>query len=482
MELKDRAFGIETEYGCLLERGGKILPREAWPYDYLTHHVFSYADRSSSVFSNYARAWHKNGSLTYIDRGAHPEHSSAETRRVRDAVIYMCAGDQMMRDIFSIQGSEGISALLFRNNIADDDSEKATFGCHENYLGHYRNTDTEMFYNHSSFKPSLATRQIFDGTGYWSSNGTFFLSQRTAFYDHARIKENNKQILSVRVKDGNAMPRIHLIYGDSPMLDVATFLKIGTTSLVLSLLEADKLPSVMCRKTYIDMINVARANPWENVVYTDSHGIMSACEIQRLYWESARAYLTDAVCESEESAAEAEMIMDVWDRALNAFETHDSDWGLGRIDWVTKQWLVNREIRARTIGSHINAQQIQSDLNVLYHGICGSTIRDRIHARWPQRRLVNNEEIVHAMLNPPINTRAHARGAIIRMAIDCCRQDHISFDWHVMYANNFKGFFRFPMPDPLNIYEEGSEWGEEVLIGGGKRHVVTQYPYPGYFP
>lgn len=485
MDLKDRAYGIEIEYGCLLEREGKIIPREAWPYEYLRSHIFSHADRSSSVFSDYARVRHQNGSLTYIDTGAHPEHSSAETRRVKDALIYTFAGDRMMRDLFSMRGSQGISGLLFRNNIADDDSEMvASFGCHENYLGHYRNTDTEMFYNHPSFKPFLATRQIFDGTGYWGGNEAFFLSQRTAFYNYAsRIKQNrDKQELSVRVKDGNAMPRIHLIYGDSTMLDVATFLKIGTTSLVLSLLEAGKLPSVTCKNAYMDMLNVARVNPWEKVVCTDSHGMMSACEVQRLYCQTARAYLADVYYESEKSAAEAEMIMDLWDQALHAFEMHDIGWGLGRIDWITKQWIVQREImRARATGSPMSALQIRSDLNVLYHAICGSAMRERIHAQWPRRRIVSDEEIAHAMLNPPMGTRASARGAIIRMAIKRYAQDYLTVDWHGISAQNRKGFFRFLMPDPLNTYEEGYAWGEETLIGGGVPRVWSQYPNPGDF-
>ena len=170
MYVPDRAYGIETEYGCLFKRHEQIVSS---PYEFLRKYLLRYADQRLYAFSASSRIWAVNGSLTYIDTGNHPEHSSPEARSVRDAVIYSQAGDMLMRKLFGDDNLTEFEVLLFKNNIAHDEERTLkTFGCHENYSGYA----DEAAYNHPSFTPFLVTRQIFAGSGCWDESGVFFLA------------------------------------------------------------------------------------------------------------------------------------------------------------------------------------------------------------------------------------------------------------------------------------------------------------------
>lgn len=453
MHVPDRAYGIETEYACMLKKDNTVLDSAQWPYDFLSNYIHQHADRTSCVLAPYSRVWHSNASLSYIDTGNHPEHASAEARSVREAVLYSRAGDKIMQDLFYTMPTDALRVFLFKNNIGpdcDDTGTMRTFGCHENYSTiHETHNHIWEIYNHKSFIPFIVSRQIFDGTGSWDNHGKFFLSQR------ARCVGSWRSIpLSVNVKFSEGSPRVHMTYGDSSILDMAAFLKIGTMSLVLSLMEGRCLPDIVCADPMRSLLDVSQHGPQERVVYLRSGEHVSAHDIQVRYWETARHACRGATFDSDEVAAETEIILIRWEQALNAIAAHDIGWMIGQIDWATKQWLVQKEI-ARS-GNHdtVAHAAIRSTIDLCYHSFADGCMRDRIYTRFPERRLCTDEEIIHACVNSPVGTRAKTRATVIRMAtaqpspLACA-----VIDWHRVSFNTNKGFYEFKMDDPLNPYE-----------------------------
>lgn len=448
MLVRRRAYGIETEYGCMLKENGKILASFRWPNNFLRSRIYRSADRQKCIAYATARLWHSNGSLSYVDTGDHPEHSSPEVQSVRDAVIYSQAGDRLMRDLFRNAYNDTLDVLLFRNNIASGlEGGIVTFGCHENYLAYLG--DKWDAYNQNHFIPFVVSRQILDGTGSWDNKGEFFLSQR------ARCVGCWSNVpMQIAIKISSGLPRVHLIYGDSNMLDMSAFLKVGTTSLVLSLLEEGLLPDVTCVDPMITLRNISKGGPHERVMYMHNGKSASAHEIQVRYWEAARRALAGAMFDSDDVAAESELILKRWEQALNAIASNDIKWMLGRIDWATKQWLAEQEIMRRNHCDAYAAAEIRNTVDLMYHSIADACMRERIHGRFPERRLVTDEEITFAMSHPPVGTRASMRGAIVRAAIDHSMQyTLVSFNWHLVSVNTDKGLCEFRMDNPLNSYE-----------------------------
>lgn len=460
MLVRRRAYGIETEYSCMLKRNKKILTPSEWPHDFLRSHIYRYADRQRCIVCATARLWHSNGSLSYVDTGDHPEHSCAEAQHVRDTLIYVQAGDRLMRDLFRTTGDDTLRVLLFRNNIASGvDGGVVTFGCHENYLAYLGNEWNA--YNQNYFIPFVVSRQIFDGTGSWDSKGTFFLSQR------ARCVGSWSNVpMQIAIKISSGSPRVHLTYGDSSMLDMSAFLKVGTTSLVLSLLEEKCLPKIACLNPMTTLRNVSEAGPHGRVIYMDNGVLMSAHEVQVRYFEAARHALCGAMFDSEEVEAESQLILQKWEQALNAIACNDREWMRGRIDWATKQWLVEQEIAHRNEYDAYNIVDIRNTIDLMYHSTADACIRERLHARFPERRLTTDEEIMYAMAYPPLGTRAQTRGAIVRAAIAQSMQYALALiDWHQISINTSTGLFEFKMDDPLYSYEDRLTSIEEIFRG-----------------
>ena len=101
--------------------------------------------------------------------------------------------------------------------------------------------------------PFFATRTVFAGAGKVgvendnsANKGIFQLSQRADFFSvEASVDTlHNRPLVNTR-DEPHAAPRLyrrlHVICGDANMSEYATALKVGTTSLVLTLLEAGLL-------------------------------------------------------------------------------------------------------------------------------------------------------------------------------------------------------------------------------------------------
>ena len=130
---------------------------------------------------------------------------------------------------------------LYKNNV---DGKGATYGMHENYL-----VDRAVPFNDLAARliPFFVTRQVFTGAGrvglgQRGEAAGFQLSQRADYMEAEIGLETTlrRPIINTRDEphaDPDRWRRLHVIIGDATMLEVSTYLRLGTTSLVLWLIE-----------------------------------------------------------------------------------------------------------------------------------------------------------------------------------------------------------------------------------------------------
>ncbi|MGO2851951.1 MAG: depupylase/deamidase Dop, partial [Corynebacterium variabile] len=183
-----------------------------------------------------------SGARFYVDH-AHPEYSSPETTDAWDAVIWDKAGELMMHEaaVASGQVEDQPRLQIHKNNV---DGKGASYGAHENYL-YPRSYDAEAV--QAALIPHFVTRQVYTGAGRVGlgesgQNPGFQISQRADYIETTVSLETtlNRGIINTRDEphSGSDWARMHVIIGDANLSEFATFLKIGTTALVLDAVGA----------------------------------------------------------------------------------------------------------------------------------------------------------------------------------------------------------------------------------------------------
>lgn len=450
MHFPDRVYGLEYEYGVMMKnKKGKLHTNIQNPSRLLRtteHAVLTKHPRT--------RLWHSNGSCSYVDTGEHPEHATAECRSIRETIMYAKAGDILMNLIFSQPDSENV-LQLFKNNLGYDEngtfSRFSSFGCHENYLM----TNEELFKRPlTELIPMLISRQIIDGAGWWQKNGTYLFSQRTVGVTHGVSTSTMGErgiITSRSTSDTGKSPRLHLIPGDSNILEFSLYMKLGIGSLVLSLLEADLCPHVPCIDPVTAMQCIAAdPNPLNPYIGISDEDSKSAFEVQAIYLDRARRELGRGTFDSEETEAELKHIALAWEQALHAIFRKDTEWMLGRFDYATKKYLIEKEIKRRKITSQSQQMILKKDFDIYYHGISDCTLQNRMNKQWASRRIVTDEEIQHVIYNPPQRTRARMRSQFVRYACDHRLTDQIYLNWSVLGCS-YNTTHTFKLENPLEF-------------------------------
>lgn len=453
MHFPDRIYGLEFEYGVMNRDmyGAFHSSGERQALELITKPI------SNSIMSAIrTRLWHSNGSCSYVDTGNHPEHATAECLSVHDAVMYAKAGDILMNRIFARTIASGETMHLFKNNLAlDNDTQRyLSFGCHENY--HIANISLHV----RGLVPFLITRQLIDGAGWWhqdplTTDISYSLSQRALVIE----REMNTSTLQDRgilnnkeTNDTGPAPRLHLILGDSNILEFAMYLKLGTTSLILALIEGNKVPRISLLDPVGILRNIAlNGNPFNSCVGETLIHSKSPLEIQVIYLEAARKELSTGSFASEETEAELKHVALCWEQTLNAMYNQDNKWMLGRIDHVTKKYLADQEVIRKRITDPSEAFRLKKDFDIFYHNVTHTTLLDRMNKKWADRRIVTDAEIERAVIEPPHNTRAVLRSRFINMAVEHNLIGNISVDWP--YCRSTKNTLaNFNLPDPF-VYE-----------------------------
>ena len=475
--MRDRIFGIETEYGCLApEHEGFVSPDTISVK--VKDHIF-HVDRIGIVDIHYRGrdeppgngGFLFNAGRIYIDMG-HLEYATPECMGLWDIVAFDRAGDLILHRALHVLGLAKEASFL-KNNI--DHYTGATFGCHENYLVR-RNVPFSTVVI-PALLPFLVTRQIFCGAGrvgsyddsfyYYGHNArdaanredpvNFQISQRadhivTEIYQWIQF---SRAIINTRdepLADHSKYRRLHLLVGDSNMSEYATALKVGTTAMVLNLLERKIFPGdVVALGDPVWALKEISRDPTHKWILDRQNGrSISAIDIQRVYLSLSQRYLRGLDEESD-------WVLDEWERTLDDLES-DPMQLTDRLDWVAKKWLLDAFRESENLGW--DDPWLQS-LDLEYHNIDPNRgLYFDLEQQGKMKRVLTDDRVEEACGTPPADTRAKARAAMVRTL----SQNRVRYivDWDSVYLENE---YHLSFRDPFDTYDEAAEaFAEEVEI------------------
>ena len=447
--MERRIFGLENEYGvtCTLRGQRRLSPDEVARY--LFRRVVSWG-RSSNVFL-------ENGARLYLDVGSHPEYATPECDAIEDLVAHDKAGERILEGlVVSAEArlrEEGIRGVvyLFKNNT---DSAGNSYGCHENYLTSRRD---DFAHYAQVLIPFLVSRQIYAGAGkvlQTARGAVYCISQRAEhiWEGVSSATTRSRPIINTRDEphaDAERFRRLHVIVGDSNMSEYTTFLKIGTMSILLRMLEE---PGVVLRDmTLEDPIRAIREISHDlsctrRKVRMANGREASAFDIQQEYLSRAVRYAeTRGLSPMEERA------LAMWRHCMDGIEKDPL--GLDReCDWVIKHRLVEA-FRARH-DLPLGSPQVAL-LDLQYHDISRDRgIFYRLQSKGQVERVVTDGAIEDAMVQAPATTRARLRGEFIRRAKE--RRRDFTVDWVHLKLND-QTQRTVLLKDPFRAHDERVE-------------------------
>ena len=405
-----RIFGLENEYGvtCTLRGQRRLSPDEVARY--LFRRVVSWG-RSSNVFL-------ENGARLYLDVGSHPEYATPECDSIEDLVAHDKAGERILEQLVGSAEArlreEGIRGVvyLFKNNT---DSAGNSYGCHENYLTARRD---DFAHYAEVLIPFFVSRQIYAGAGkvLQTARGAIYcISQRAEhiWEGVSSATTRSRPIINTRDEphaDAEYYRRLHVIVGDSNMSEYATFLKIGTTSILLRMLED---PSVVLRDMTLEnpiraIREISHDTSLKRRVRLANGREASALEIQSVYLERAKRYRDLKGLSPLEDRA-----LDMWEHCITGLAK--DPWSMEReCDWVIKHNLIERYRERHQLAlGHPKVALI----DLQYHDVnVDRSLFYKLQRAGLVERATTDEAIENAVDQPPQSTRAKLRGDFIRRA------------------------------------------------------------------
>lgn len=234
-----RVLGMETEYAV----SGQLADGTPLDRTFLSHELVQLAaHRLTSLPSGgNGGLFLANGSRFYRDAGNHPEVSTPECLTPWEVVRYVAAGDRIMRDLADLlceRAGPGTTVTLGKVNV-DYSGSGNTWGCHESYS---HAIPGRAFFD--DLIPHLISRIVYTGAGGFNSVSPgleFAISPRVHHIVRAvsDSSTNTRGIVHTKNEDltGGTCNRLHLLCGESLFSQTAGVLKVGTTALVLAMLE-----------------------------------------------------------------------------------------------------------------------------------------------------------------------------------------------------------------------------------------------------
>ncbi|HEX3610831.1 MAG TPA: Pup--protein ligase, partial [Sporichthyaceae bacterium] len=412
---------------CTFKGQRRLSPDEVARY--LFRKVVSWG-RSSNVFL-------RNGARLYLDVGSHPEYATPECDDVAELVTHDKAGERvlegLLKDAEQRLHDEGIAGeiYLFKNNT---DSAGNSYGCHENYLvarhGEFSRLADVLI-------PFLVTRQIICGAGkvlQTPRGAVYCVSQRAEhiWEGVSSATTRSRPIINTRDEphaDAERYRRLHVIVGDSNMSETTTLLKVGSTDLVLRMIESGVVMRDLTLENPIRAIReISHDMTGRRKVRLANGKEATALEIQEEYLSKARDFAARRALDD----GVVKRVLDLWERTLMSVESGDLGPVEREIDWITKYRLIE-SYRAKHDLALSSPRVAQLDL--AYHDINRHRgLYYLLEKKGSVERVARDLAIFEAKSVPPQTTRARLRGEFIRRAQE--RRRDFTVDWVHLKLND----------------------------------------------
>jgi proteasome accessory factor A len=295
--------------------------------------------------------------------------------------------------------------------------------------------------------PFLVTRQIFSGAGKMGIEGEssqgdpgiYQISQRADFFSVVVSIDtmNRRPLVNTRDEphvDASRYRRFHVILGDSNMSEWATAMKIGTTALVLDLIERGKAPQLEIAQPVDANKSISRDQTYDWIIELKDGRKISAIDVQRTYLQAASKLWRDPP--DEEHA----WILSEWENVLNDLE-RDPMSTRDRVDWSAKKFLLDALQQDEKLSwgdpwlQSIDLEYHNLDLD---RGLYYELLRKGL-----MRRVTTEDEIKAAIFNPPETTRAFFRGRAVARFND----EISSIQWDEIVFSNGAYSHRVALPE-----------------------------------
>jgi proteasome accessory factor A len=279
-----------------------------------------------------------------------------------------------------------------------------------------------------------------------SELGNYQISQRADFFSVVVSIDtmNRRPLINTRDEphvDANRYRRFHVILGDSNMSEWSTAMKIGTTALVLDLIEQGEAPHLEIAQPVDANKSISRDQTYDWIIELKDGRKISAIDVQRIYLRAASKLGPPSkgqdVGASEEERA---WILREWENVLNDLE-RDAMSARDRVDWAAKKFLLDALQEEEKLSW--SDPWLQS-IDLEYHNLdldCG--LYYELLRKGLMRRVTNEDEIKSAIFNPPETTRAFFRGRTVARFND----EISSIQWDEIVFTNGAYSCRVALPE-----------------------------------
>ncbi len=241
--------------------------------------------------------------------------------------------------------------------------------------------------------------------------------------------------------DADKYRRLHVIIGDANLSEISTFLKVGTTALILTMIEEKALGADLGIADPVGELRAVSHDPsLKHLMRMRDGRKLTALDVQWAYLERVSSFVDDRY--GKDVDAQTADVLRRWESVLDrlgrdAFECADE------LDWVAKLRLLEgyREREKLGWGSHkLQLVDLQySDVRPekgLYH---------RLVQRGSMKTLLSDEQTRTAMTEPPEDTRAYFRGRCLAQYAS----EVVAASWDsVIFDVGRESLVRVPMMEP----------------------------------
>ncbi len=475
-----RVYGVETEFGCLAD-SPDISSYEAVVErvkDYVFHEqrlgLIDRHSRDEAFEPAYSGGFLLNGGRLYVDVvGNHEEYATPECANLFDLIAADRAGQRIVLRALRELGLDEVAS--FYNNSVDHFGGH-TFGCHENYL--IRADETLLQDAIYLLFPFLVTRQIYAGVGrvgghildfsgasfdardvarhpvdyVWVTNVYGVRPDPTVRYQLSQRADHIIKTVASRVRFNRALinpkwetlfthgdtTRLHMLFGESNQMEYAFALKIGTTSLVLDLIEDNLIPERLAIEHPLRVLReVSRDPDWKWQITLVDGTTLRATDLHREYLSLAQRY--------RGRDEQTDWTLNAWEQTLDQLDKDPLAFS-DRLDWVAKYKIVEQYREEMNLDWSDDALH---SVDLEYHNIDPrKSLYHALDEMGQVQHVVDEVKIVDAMTEPP-PTRAAARSRVVRALLDAQATDYW-IDWDAIHLDPD---VTIHMHDPFDTYE-----------------------------
>lgn len=426
-EIRPRIIGSETEYAV----SARLINTDAFTdnIDGIANLATNYTHPSLKQTGQFL----SNGSRFYVDVGYHPEYAGPEELTFESAVTAEFAGEQLVIDALHrfLQDREKYDAIKLRKRVVDDNKE--TWGYHLNFLAE-RDAIPDMEpprlnlvgLHYATSLPLLGGGAVIrDG----DDKPRYVFGQKiNGLYDDYLYgtTQHSKAVINTRDEphsDREQYRRVHLTSTDPHISPYATWLSLGSYSLVLRAIEqgyGDSLPLTPSVASEHPMLDIARRNNSDLTMRRIIHEIggrtMRQLDVQHEIL---------VIVSKTDHTDEEHLVLKEWEKAIDDLE-RDPRLLMYRSDAITRYKLIHDSIEKHggnpddmACDRAFQIDESYDTLALLRRGdtdsaaIYQASLPSKLRTKYMTVHNPSPEEITTRMFAPPQNTRARVRGQAI---------------------------------------------------------------------